>query len=471
MTRATVTQSDLTGDGVTHLTQDGFNRHVLSLLRDDHLSSRLSPPMLEKIAVAVSGGVDSMALCYLMQSFCADNNIQLYTFTVDHGLRAESSEEVLWVKKTLNDDDIHCDILTLDLKAGSSVQLRARQARFDALAAACEKYDIQILCTAHHGDDLQESFFYRLVSGSGLTGLSSIVRPSIVQPSIVSPSVVNGADVQRKMLFLKPLLMFNKNDLCFFLKSKNKENIEDLSNIKPIYTRNRLRSLLAGFSHALEKEGLSLKRLKTVLMRLNRANTALDFYSSAAEKELSEVSSWGGVVFNRAMLVSHPDEIIIRLLMRGLSRVAPHHDYSKLSAIEALSLQIRQQDEGRTTLLGCVIDWRADRVTIGREYDAIQGNNYMSLISDKTILWDHRFQFCYDGTATYALRAYQDKDAAILRALYGDHSLADIAPIFRYGLPVIVDADDRCISAPWLNTNNPLLGLSFSLLSHEKHLD
>ncbi len=448
MTGANAIQSEITDVHIVDVTQDAFNQNILTLFKGSGLPS--------KIAVAVSGGVDSMALCYLMQSFCADHKIELYTFTVDHGLRAESADEAQWVKKTLDDDSIHCDVLAVNMVAGSAVQERARDARFDALETACQKYNIQTLCTAHHEGDLRESFFYRLISGSGLVGLSSISH---------------GLKRKENLTLLKPLLSFNKKELRNFIKSKNKDNIEDSSNIKPLYTRNRLRSLLSGFSNALEKEGLSLKRLKSVLMRLSRADKALDFYAVDAEKNSVEKLSWGGILINRVTLLSYPDETIIRVLQRALAYSAPHHDYSKLSAIEDIVMKIQEQASARLTLLGCVIDWNDREITIGRECDAIEEPDLIALTVGEAILWDHRFRFSNEGAQAHAIRAYQDRDAAHIKAIYGDQSLSDIQPIFRYGLPVIVDADDICIYAPWLGANNPEIAVCFSLLSDEKHLD
>src|SRR5579871_4333748 len=119
------------------------------------------------LAVAVSGGADSMALVLLLREWCAHRHMMLTALTVDHCLRDESSAEAAQVGawcKTL--DVAH---VVLPWRAGASQrglarspQTAARAARYDLLLGWCSANGNAPLCIAHHADDQIETFFLRL---------------------------------------------------------------------------------------------------------------------------------------------------------------------------------------------------------------------------------------------------------------------------------------------------------------------
>ena len=96
------------------------------LLRLDMVSEK---PL--KVAMAVSGGRDSMALLYLMNTVVRRYNIEPIVFTVDHGIRSESRDEALFVKETAEALGLECHVLSLKglEKDNSSLQEKAREKR------------------------------------------------------------------------------------------------------------------------------------------------------------------------------------------------------------------------------------------------------------------------------------------------------------------------------------------------------
>ena len=128
----------------------------------------------EKLAVAVSGGADSLALAYLTKCYSLKNKIKVSYFIVDHKLRKESSLEAKTVKNILNKIDIQCKILKWNGKKPSkNIQAIARNKRSFLLSNECKKNNIKYLLLGHHINDLFENFLIRLVRGSGLKGLIS----------------------------------------------------------------------------------------------------------------------------------------------------------------------------------------------------------------------------------------------------------------------------------------------------------
>ena len=144
----------------------------------------------KKVAVAVSGGADSMALALLLNE---QTNSKLIAITVDHGLREESAREAKQVKKWLEKYDIEHHILKWEGdKKNSNIQFEARTARYQLMCDFCKKNDIQLLLVAHNLQDNAETLLMRIMRGSGVDGLSAIA----------DATKINNIEV------LRPLLMF-----------------------------------------------------------------------------------------------------------------------------------------------------------------------------------------------------------------------------------------------------------------------
>jgi len=140
----------------------------------------LLAPLAEfsKVALAVSGGPDSVALMRLVARWRAGpaKGPQLGVLTVDHQLRPGSREEAQYVGQIAAGLGLPHAILTWEHEQMSTagLQERARAARYDLMATYCHANDIPALVTAHHLDDQAETFLMRLKRGSGLDGLAAI---------------------------------------------------------------------------------------------------------------------------------------------------------------------------------------------------------------------------------------------------------------------------------------------------------
>ena len=129
----------------------------------------------ESIAVAVSGGPDSLALAFLAKCYSLKNQAKVKYFIVDHKLRKDSSSEAKTVRNVLKKINIDCKILPWNGKKPSkNTQALARDKRYSLLVNECRKNKIKNLLLGHHLDDLSENFLIRIVRGSGLNGLVSI---------------------------------------------------------------------------------------------------------------------------------------------------------------------------------------------------------------------------------------------------------------------------------------------------------
>ena len=130
--------------------------------------------LYQDFIVGVSGGPDSLALCFLSKIYSIKKACNAYYFIVDHRLRKNSSSEAQLVKKLLKKYNIKSDILNwYGKKPISNIQSLARNKRYSLLINQAKKINIKTILTGHHIDDLYENFFIRISRGSGLKGLIS----------------------------------------------------------------------------------------------------------------------------------------------------------------------------------------------------------------------------------------------------------------------------------------------------------
>ncbi len=133
------------------------------------------------LAVAVSGGPDSLALAMLAKAWSDARGGSLVALTVDHGLRPESTGEARQVGRWLKKRGIPQRILRWDgPKPGSALQAEARSARYALLTGWCRARGILHLLLGHQREDQAETVLMRLERGSGPDGLAAMPRRAAV---------------------------------------------------------------------------------------------------------------------------------------------------------------------------------------------------------------------------------------------------------------------------------------------------
>jgi tRNA(Ile)-lysidine synthase len=131
----------------------------------DELAGRcVFPP--GDLVCAVSGGADSLALLALAVHVRGQQHVT--AIHVDHGLRQESSSEEDLVRKYAEQIGVAFEARSIELIDGPNLESRARAARYRALPHE--------VCTGHTADDLAETMLANLLRGSGLDGLSPMLR-------------------------------------------------------------------------------------------------------------------------------------------------------------------------------------------------------------------------------------------------------------------------------------------------------
>ncbi len=185
-----------------------------------------APPQGQRFLLAVSGGLDSVSLVHL----CARLQLAFGIAHVNFQLRGEESDlDSAFVRNLAAEWHVPFFCIVYDTKAecaarGGSVQMVARELRYDWLQSLRAEEGYDWLLTAHHLEDSVETFFIHLFRGAGLRGLAGIPE-------------------QREHI-LRPMARFSRDSIRAFQREHAFPYREDSSNAKTDYLRNKIRHLV-----------------------------------------------------------------------------------------------------------------------------------------------------------------------------------------------------------------------------------
>lgn len=318
------------------------------------------------LAVALSGGADSLALLLLAHELAKERGSDVVALTVDHNLRLESKAEALCVGKWAKERGIkHVILEWVGDKPPSRLQEKARKARYALLTEWCKNNQISTLLLGHHQQDQEETFWLRLSSGSGLDGLGGIKKRT----------TRNG------IVFFRPLLDFSKERIKATLLAQNQEWIEDPSNQNPHFFRGRLRNFF-------QEEGLSSFRLLQVIKKLQRD---ADFIQSSLQKTIETTVQVhdGGYLTVKRQFFNELHPAIGSRLLSFLLQWFSNADYApRTTQVAGILDKIKR---GSTFTMGGIY-WTFSRedIFLFREMNAIAEGFLLAPLQEKT-LWDQRF--------------------------------------------------------------------------------
>jgi len=323
-----------------------FNEHINSF----HLIDS------NKIAVALSGGADSLALTLLtLQWIKKFKNRELVALTVNHNLRKEAPAEAKLVTQMLSEHGIEHHILNWEHKETitANIQHKARIARRELLTKWCVEHDVLNLLVAHTKNDIVETFFMNIFRGSGIYGLSSIPKETLV----------------RGIRIIRPVSIFTKDELKYYLRKNRIDWIEDPSNQNERFLRVKVRKLFESkeMKAIMPDADLFLQRIVTNVQNISRARNCIE--SITAEETAKIVTSChkGLLIDQQKFCAIHP-EIALNLLASSLIAVSEEHEYKpRLNSLELLYNFIRSNSSGAKTLWKCKIKIEKDAVKIQKE--------------------------------------------------------------------------------------------------------
>ena len=289
------------------------------------------------IAVAVSGGRDSLALLFLAHDWATAAGGKATGLTVDHGLRPESAMEARQVARWARRQGIaHRTLAWRGRKPGVNLQAEARAARYRLLTDWCRGAGVLHLLLAHHREDQAETLLLRLARGSGLDGLAAMA------PVVETPD----------MRLLRPVLDCPRARLGATLEARGQPWLDDPANEDARHARVRLRALMPSLAH----EGLTVDRLAATASRLGRARLAVEAATADLLSGGATLDPAGYALLDPAALKTVPVEVALRALGHLLRAVGGSEYPARLARLERLHREIAAGDlPGARTLGGCRI--------------------------------------------------------------------------------------------------------------------
>jgi tRNA(Ile)-lysidine synthase len=334
-----------------------------------------------RIAVAVSGGPDSIALTFLLHAWIKQRGGELFALTIDHQLRAESASEAAQVKQWCKDKSIHHQTLAWEKEQApiSALHERARNARYELLLQACRQHNINTLFLGHHADDQAETVLMRFLKGSGVDGLAGMPCTYI----------------KEGVKLIRPLLPVQKRMLENTCNANNWAFIRDSSNHSQHYLRGRLRSL----AQPLEAEGVTTATLYDIARSSGMARAALEQSTNEWLAEHAMVSPLGIIQLDINIWKKLNDEMKRRTITRILLCMSSENYPPKQTSLEHLISTLLTTENPHLTLSGCHVIVQFGLLKFYREQSAL----LFSLPEQptriqNTMFWDNRFKISIDSS-------------------------------------------------------------------------
>ncbi len=318
------------------------------------------------VAVALSGGSDSVALLHYMKSQADMYRYTLKAINVEHGIRGENSiKDSLFVKNLCEKLSIPLKTFSVDAPTFSkenkySLEEGARILRYNCFLRAISEGFCDLVATAHHESDNFESLLFNLFRGSGLSGVSGI------------------NEIQNNGI-IRPLLKTSKEEILNYVKENCLEFVTDNSNLDDKYTRNYLRlNIIPEIKKIFASSEKSASRFCEIATLEN------DFLQKEAEKTLNfcenkvEISiPCHKAIFNRA--------VILALKYLGVKK-----DWEKVHLDACYSLLDKENGKSINLLDGVVAIKEYDKIVLYKPQNFNKKETTFSInkisFLDKTIL-------------------------------------------------------------------------------------
>jgi tRNA(Ile)-lysidine synthase len=184
------------------------------------------------VAVAVSGGRDSMALLHCLARAAQTQDVEVWALHVNHGLQPAADVWAAFVERTCTRWStrklpLRCAMQRLQGQpaSGQSVEAWARAGRYAALASMARAAGCDVVALAHHRADQAETFLLQALRGGGPAGLASMPA-SVLRDGIT---------------WLRPWLVQPREAIEAYVRVHRIRFVDDASNADPRFARNRLR--------------------------------------------------------------------------------------------------------------------------------------------------------------------------------------------------------------------------------------
>lgn len=381
----------------------------------------------QEIALAVSGGPDSLALLDTVARWrqARGGRPEVIVLTVDHRLQEGSeaiAERVLRIAEGLG---LPARILVRDgPPPATGIEQAARAARYRLLLAACREEGATHLVLAHHRDDVAETFLMRLKRGSGVFGLAAM-RPVLESGGIA---------------IVRPFLDVPRTRLAATAAAAGLEPFADPMNDDPRFARTRIRRFLA-------RSPVDPAVFATLAARFADLADAIDAEATAFFAGHVAVDAFAVAYVKADAFATLPQPVRLRALARLLAAIGGGDYAPRSDRLGALDRAIAAGAAFRRTLAGVVVALGGGRLVLNRESG--RGLPAMPLAPAASAVWDGRYAvtLAEDAPAGLTLAPLGDVGRREVGAMSGDPRLGQAPVAAIAGIPALRDGE-RIVAAP-----------------------
>ena len=286
-------------------------------------------PKNTPLLLGFSGGVDSSVLLDLTARYARENGAPLRILHMHHGIRGEEADrdarfaEEAAARYGIPLITVLRDIPRIARETGESIEEAARRERYLAFEEAMRAHEIPILLTAHNADDQLETVLFRILRGSGLSGLCGI--PAVRQLGYGT--------------VVRPLLSVSRTDIEAYADHHHIPYVVDSTNADTAYARNRLRHAVVPALRAL-----TCAPERSVARMVESLKRDRDLLDRLASELLDRADTEKGLL--RTVLCDADDAVLIRTLFLYWKREIPDLDSYESLHLEALLSFVRSGKSG-----------------------------------------------------------------------------------------------------------------------------
>ena len=261
----------------------------------DNITTKKLFEASQKVLLAVSGGIDSMVMLYLFEKSGFDYGIVHCNFQLR---RDESDRDEEFVKKQVLIHGVPSYFKKFDTEEyaqinGISIEMAARELRYEYFEKIRAEHQYDFIATAHHSDDLIETFFLNLSRKTGIKGLTGIKDKS-------------GR-------IIRPMLFANRTDIEQFAAKNYIDFREDSTNSEVVYQRNFLRHRILPLFSALNPS--FKKNILASIENLKDAETVYSGFFEIEKQKVVEIATDSKIIDIEKLIKSqHPKLLLLEIL-------------------------------------------------------------------------------------------------------------------------------------------------------------
>ena len=327
---------------------------------------------IRKIAVSLSGGMDSICLTFILHNICQKNNILLIAIIINHNFKKKTIKDSKDLLKYLKRYSINCSLLTWHHdKISSNIQKKARNARYRMLHYFCNANNIQYLFIGHTYNDQAETVLLRMLRGSGVDGIGG----------------VNIFTKINDIKIIRPLLIFLKFQIINFLIKERLLWFEDISNSNVKFKRIQIRNLINCIDVNLE----FTEKINSLSFNIQRIKQFIKLYTIKLFTKYCKMHTLGYLSMNKVNFSNLNEEIKLRLIkyiiryIRNDVLISP----IKLQNLDVILNNLESSNKKNITLCKCKIFLFGIYMYIYKEYNYIEPKK---LLLKGENLWDKRYK-------------------------------------------------------------------------------